>query len=170
MKKLAVSVCALLIACLWLTPALAKELRIGVVDIEGIINNSPDYKRVEGSLKKKQEELGKPLQQREQELSQQLQEYQKQAQAGIIKEEAKKQKESELQKKFEDIQKSKDTASRSFQEYYQQQLKPMMEKLNKAVEQVAGDDNLDVVFAKGAVVTLKDKSLDITDKVREKFK
>ncbi len=169
MKKLAI-LCVFFITCLLLTPALAKELRIGVVDIEGIMSTSPDYKRIEGSLKKKQEELGRPLQQREQELSQQLQEYQKQAQAGIIKEDVKKQKESELQKKFEDIQKSKDTAAHSFQEYYQGQLKPLMEKLNKTVDQVAGENNLDLVLAKGAVVVLRDKSLDITDKVRDKFK
>lgn len=167
MKKLAF--CLFFITCLLLTPALAKELHIGVVDIENIVNNSPDYKRIEGTLKKKSEELGRPLQQREQELGQQLQEFQKQAQAGIIKEDARKQKESEFQKKFEDIQKSKDTAAKSFQEYYQQSMKPLMEKMNKAVEQVASDNNLDIIFPKaGAFV--RDKSLDVTDKVREKFK
>ncbi len=167
MKKLAL--CLFFITCLLLTPALAKELHIGVVDIESIINSSPDYKRIEGSLKKKTEELGKPLQQREQELGQQVQEFQKQAQAGIIKEDVRKQKESEFQKKFEDIQKSKDTAARSFQEYYQQAMKPLMEKMNKAVAQVAEENNLDIVFPKaGAYV--RDKSLDVSDKVREKFK
>ncbi len=167
MKKLAL--CLFFITCLLLTPALAKELHIGVVDIESIINSSPDYKRIEGSLKKKTEELGKPLQQREQELGQQVQEFQKQAQAGIIKEDARKQKESEFQKKFEDIQKSKESASRSFQEYYQQTMKPMMEKMNKAVEQVANENNLDIVFPKAGTF-VRDKSLDITEKVREKFK
>jgi outer membrane protein len=131
--------------------------------------SSPEYKRIEGSLKKKSEELGRPLQQKEQELGQQMQEFQKQAQAGIIKDDARKTKESEFQKKFEDIQKSKDTAAKSFQEYYQQSMKPLMEKMNKAVEQVASDNNLDIIFPKaGAFV--RDKSLDVTDKVREKFK
>jgi len=167
MKRLAF--CLFFITCLLLTPALAKELHIGVVDVEGIINTSPEYKRIEGSLKKKSEELGRPLQQREQELGQQLQEFQKQAQAGIIKEDVRKQKESELQKKFEEIQKSKDTAARSFQDYYQHEMKPLMEKMNKAVEQVANENNLDVVFPKAGVF-VRDKSLDITDKVREKFK
>jgi outer membrane protein len=160
---------AFFIVSLLLTPALAKDLRIGVVDMESIINSSPDYKRIEGSLKKKQEELGKPLQQREQELNQQLQEYQKQAQAGIIKEEARKQRESELQKKFEEIQRSKNTAAQSFQQYYQTQLKPLMEKMNKVVEQVANENNLDVVFPKAGVY-VRDKSLDYTEKVRDKFK
>jgi outer membrane protein len=167
MKKLAV--CLFLITCLLVIPALAKELHIGVVDIENIINNSPDYKRIEGSLKKKSEELGRPLQQREQELGQQLQEFQKQAQSGIIKEDVRKQKETEFQKKFEEIQKSKDSAAKSFQDYYQQTMKPLMEKMNKAVEQVANENNLDIIFPKaGAFV--RDKSLDVTDKVRDKFK
>jgi outer membrane protein len=167
MKKLVF--CWLFITCLVVTPALAKELKIGVVDIESIINTSPDYKRIEGSLKKKSEELGKPLQQREQELGQQLAEFQKQAQAGIIKEDVRKQKESEFQKKFEEIQKSKDSAARNFQEYYQKEMKPLMDKMNKAVEQVANENNLDIIFPKaGAYV--RDKSLDVSEKVREKFK
>jgi outer membrane protein len=170
MKKLILGLfCAVCLTGMVLTPVLAKELRIGVVDIENIINTSPEYKRIEGSLKKKSEELGRPLQQKEQELGQQMQEFQKQAQAGIIKDDARKTKESEFQKKFEDIQKSKDTAAKSFQEYYQQSMKPLMEKMNKAVEQVASDNNLDIIFPKaGAFV--RDKSLDVTDKVREKFK
>ena len=167
MKKLAL--CFFCITCLLLTPVLAKELRIGVVDIEDIINKSPEYKRIESSLKKKSEELGRPLQQREQELGQQIAEFQKQAQSGIIKDEARKRKESEFQKKIEDIQKSRDSAARNFQESYQREMKPLMDKMNKAVEQVANENNLDVIFPKAGVY-VRDKSLDVTEKVRERFK
>ena len=170
MKKLALCFfCLFCITGLLLTSVQAKELRIGVVDIENIINNSPEYKRIEGSLKKKSEELGRPLQQREQELGQQIQEFQKQSQAGIIKDEAKKRKETEFQQKIQDIQKSRDTAAKSFQDYYQQALKPLMEKMNKAVEQVANENNLDIIFPKAGTY-VRDKSLDVTEKVRERFK
>ena len=101
MKKLALTL--FFITCLLLTPTLAKELRIGVVDMEDIINNSPDYKRIESSLKKKTEELGRPLQQKERELSQQLADFQKQAQAGIIKDDARKRKEMEFQKEIDSL-------------------------------------------------------------------
>jgi outer membrane protein len=170
MKRLAFCLfCVFCITGLMLTSVLAKELRIGVVDIENIINNSPDYKRIEGSLKKKSEELGRPLQQREQELGQQIAEFQKQAQAGIIKDDVKKRKETEFQQKIEDIQKSKDTAAKSFQDYYQQAMKPLMEKMNKAVAQVAEENNLDIIFPKAGTY-VRDKSLDVTEKVRERFK
>jgi outer membrane protein len=167
MKKVAIALFCL--TCLLLTPALAKDLRIGVVDIEDIINKSPDYKRIESSLKQKSEELGRPLQQKERELSQQLADFQKQAQAGIIKDEARQRKETEFQSKFEDIQKSRDRASRSFQEYYQREMKPLMDKLNRAVEQVANEDDLDIVFPKAGIF-LKNKSLDVTEKVRSRFR
>jgi outer membrane protein len=170
MKKLALCVfCVLCITGLLLTSVPAKELRIGVVDIENIINNSPDYKHIEGSLKKKSEELGRPLQQREQELGQQIQDFQKQAQAGIIKDEVKKRKESEFQQKIQAIQKSRDTAAKSFQSYYQQAMKPLMEKMNKAVAQVAEENNLDIIFPKAGTY-VRDKSLDVTEKVRAAFK
>ena len=170
MKKLAVCFfCLFCLTGLLLTSVQAKELRIGVVDIESIINNSPEYKRIEGSLKKKSEELGRPLQQREQELGQQIQEFQKQSQAGIIKDEAKKRKETEFQEKIQAIQKSRDTAAKSFQDYYQQAMKPLMEKMNKAVEQVANENNLDIIFPKAGTY-VRDKSLDVTEKVRERFK
>ncbi len=169
MKKLALTLTIGLLACLLVTPALAKDLRIGVVDVEDIINKSPDYKRIESNLKRKSEELGRPLQQRERELGQQLEDFQKQAQAGIIKDEARQRKESEFQRKLEDIQKSRDQAARTFQDYYQREMKPLMDKLNRAVEQVANEDDLDLVFPKAGIF-LRNKSLDITEKVRSRFR
>jgi outer membrane protein len=167
MKKLALTL--FFVTCLLLTPALAKDLRIGVVDIEDIINKSPDYKRIESSLKRKSEELGRPLQQREQELSQQLADFQKQAQAGIIKDEARKRKETEFQRMIEDIQKSRDQAARTFQDYYQREMQPLMDKMNRAVEQVANEENLDVVFPKAGIF-VRNQSLDVTEKVRSRFR
>jgi len=166
MKKLAF--CLIFLVCLLLTPALAKEVRIGVVDMEEIVNKSADYKRIEDNLKKKSEELGRPLQQREQELGRQVAEFQKQAQAGVIKDDALKRKETEFQAKFQEIQKSRDQAQRSFQESYQREMKPLVDKFNRAVEQVANEMNLDIVFPKAGVY-LRDKSLDVTEKVRGRF-
>jgi outer membrane protein len=167
MKKLAVTL--VLITSLLLTPALAADLRIGVVDVEEIVNKSPEYKRIEANLKRKSEELGRPLQQREQDLGRQVAEFQKQAQAGIMKSDAKKRKELELQKKFQDIQKSKNSAARSFQQYYEREMKPLMDKFNRAVEQVANEEKLDLVMPKAGIF-VRNKSLDVTEKVRSRFR
>ncbi|MFW6126820.1 MAG: OmpH family outer membrane protein [Thermodesulfobacteriota bacterium] len=167
MRKVALTLFCL--TCLLLTPALARDLKIGVVDIEDIINKSPEYKRIESSLKRKTEELGRPLQRREQELSQQLQDFQKQAEAGIIKDDARKRKETEFQRMLQDLQKSRDRAAKEFQNYYQREMKPLMDKLTRAVEQVSNEENLDIVFPKAGIF-LRDKSLDVTEKVRARFR
>lgn len=166
MKKLTLTL--FFLTYLLVSPALAKELRIGVVDHEDIINKSADYKRIESSLKQKSEELNRPLQQKERELSQQLADFQKQAQAGIIKDDVLKKKEAEFQKQIDEIQKSKEKAARTFQDHYQREMKPLMDKLTKAVEQVANEENLDIVFPKQAIF-LRNKSLDVTEKVRSRF-
>lgn len=167
MKKLAVTV--MLITSLLLTPALAADLRIGVVDVEEIVNKSPEYKRIEASLKRKSEELGRPLKQKEQDLGRQVAEFQKQAQAGIIKPDAQKRKQQDLQKKFQEIQKSKNSAARTFQQYYEREMKPLMDKFNRAVEQVASDEKLDLIIPKAGVF-VRNKSLDVTEKVRSRFR
>jgi Skp family chaperone for outer membrane proteins len=41
--------------------------------------------------------------------------------------------------------------------------------LNRAVEQVANEDDLDIVFPKAGIF-LKNKSLDVTEKVRSRFR
>lgn len=168
MKRLLLSL--LVTAGLLVTPALAAELRLGVVDAEDIMNKSPEFKRIEESLKKKSEDLGRPLQQREQDLGKQVQEYQKQAQAGVIKEDARKRKEDELKKKYEEIMKSKNDAAKTFQEAYQREMAPIMKKLEQAVEGVANDEKLDLVLPKGIGVYVRNKSLDITEKVRSRFR
>jgi len=167
MKKLALAL--LVITSLLLTPVLAAELRIGVVDVEEIVNKSPEYKRIEDNLKKKSEDLGRPLQQKEQELGRQVAEFQKQAESGVIKADAKQRKEEELQKKFQEIQKSKSDAARTFQQHYEAAMKPLMDKFNRAVEEVANDEKLDIVFPKTGIY-LRNKSLDITEKVRSRFR
>ena len=167
MRTLAVAV--LLGICLLLTPALAAELPIGVVDVEDIVNKSPEYKRIEDNLKKKSDELGRPLRQREQDLGRQVAEFQKQAESGVIKADAKQRKEEELQKKFEEIQKSKNDAARTFQQHYEQAMKPLMDKFNQAVEQVANEEKLDLVLPKAGIF-VRNKSLDVSEKVRSKFR
>uniref|UniRef100_A0A7V4G6K0 OmpH family outer membrane protein n=1 Tax=Desulfobacca acetoxidans TaxID=60893 RepID=A0A7V4G6K0_9BACT len=168
MTKVVVSL--LISAVLLVGPAAAAELKIGVVDAEDILNKSPEFKRIEESLKKKSEELGRPLQQREQDFGKQVEEYQKQAQAGVIKEDARKRKEEEFKKKYEEIMKSKDDAARTFQQHYQREMTPLLKKLEQAVEAVANEEKLDLVLPKGIGVYVRNKNLDITEKVRSKFR
>lgn len=155
-------------ALLAFSPALASaQVKIGVVDVNDIISKSGEGKRIQDSMKRKMEEMGRPLEQRRQELSRQIEEFEKQK--GVMKEDARKRKEEELQKKASDLQKSAAEADKNLSQLQERELGPVMKKLEAAVESVANDEKLDIVLPKAGIF-VRNKSLDITEKVRARFK
>ena len=160
----------LLTAALLLTPlwAAAAELKIGVVDGMDIVSKSGAGKGVQESIKRKSEELSKPFAQRRQELAKQVEDFQKQA--SVMKEDARKAKAAELEKKMQDFQKQGADAEKQLQQYQEQQLAPLFQKLEGAVKAVAQQEKLDMVLDKrNAGLLYMDPKLDITDKVRSSF-
>jgi outer membrane protein len=168
MSKVAVGL--LLAAALVLTPmwAAAAEFKVGVVDGMDVVSKSADGKRVQDSIKRKSEELGKPFAQRREGLGKEVEEFQKQA--GVMKEEARKRKAEELEKKMQDLQKQGSDAEKQLQQFQEKELAPLFQKLESAVKTVAQQEKLDMVLDKrNAGLLYMDPKLDITDKVRSKF-
>ncbi len=165
-----VGVGLLLTAALVLTPlwAAAAEFKVGVVDGMDVVSKSAEGKRVQDSIKRKSEELGKPFAQRRQDLGKEVEEFQKQA--GVMKEDARKRKAEELEKKMQDFQKQGADAEKQLQQFQEKQLAPLFQKLEAAVKAVAQQEKLDMVLDKrNAGLLYMDPKLDITDKVRSKF-
>jgi outer membrane protein len=157
----------LLLTPLWVGTAMA-ELKVGVVDGNDIIWKSAAGKRAQENLKKKYEELGRPLQQRQQDFAKMVAEAEKQA--SVMKEDARKRKEEELSKKMEEIKKQGMDAEKQFVQFREKEQGPLLQKLEQAVTAVAKDEKLDVVFDKGSSGLLYiDPKLDLTEKVRGKF-
>ena len=168
MSKVGVGI--VLAATLVLTPlwASAAELKVGVVDGMDVVSKSAAGKGVQDSIKRKSEELGKPFAQKRQELAKQVEDFQKQA--SLMKEDARKTKAAELEKKMQDFQKQGADAEKQLQQYQEQQLAPLFQKLEGAVKAVAQAEKLDIVLDKrNAGLLYMDPKLDITDKVRGKF-
>jgi outer membrane protein len=168
MSKVAVGL--LLAGALVLTPiwAAAAEFRVGVVDGMDVVSKSAEGKRVQDSIKRKSEELGRPFAQKRQGLGKEVEEFQKQA--SVMKEDARKRKAEELEKKMQDLQKQGSDAEKQLQQFQEQQLAPLFQKLETAVKSVATEQKLDMVLDKrNAGLLYMDPKLDITDKVRSKF-
>jgi outer membrane protein len=159
---------ALLIVGLLLTPGLAgaAELKIGVVDDQAILAQSAEGKRVQENIKRKAEELGKPFQQKRQDLARQMEEFQKQA--GVMKDDARKRKAEELEKKMREFERQGADAEKQLQQFQEKELAPLLKKMEQAIETVAKEEKLDLVLHRQGVMVLN-KSLDITEKVRNKF-
>jgi len=165
-----VGVGLLLTAALVLTPlwAAAADFKVGIVDGMDVVSKSADGKRVQDSIKRKSEELGKPFAQRRADLAKQVEEFQKQA--SVMKEEARKHKAEELEKKMQDFQKQGSDAEKQLQQFQEKELAPLFQKLEGAVKAVAQQDKLDMVLDKrNAGLLFIDPKLDITEKVRGNF-
>ena len=168
MSKFGVGI--VLAAVLILTSAWAAnaDFKVGVVDGMDVVSKSADGKRVQDSIKKKSEELGRPIGQERQDLQKQVEEFQKQA--GVMKEDARKQKAEALEKKMRDFEKKQADAEKQLQQFQEQQLAPLFQKLEGAVKAVAQQEKLDMVLDKrNAGLLYMDPKMDITDKVRSKF-
>ncbi len=164
-----VGVGLLITAVLVLTPVwAAAEFKVGVVDGMDIVSKSAEGKRVQDSIKRKSEELGRPFAQKRQDLAKEVDEFQKQA--SMMKEDARKRKAEELEKKMQDFQRQGTDAEKQLQQFQEQQLAPLFQKLEAAVKTVAQQEKLDMVLDKrNAGLLYMDPKLDITDKVRSKF-
>ena len=133
-----------------------------------VVSKSADGKRIQESIKRKSEELGKPFGQKQKDLAKEVEDFQKQA--SVMKEDAKKRKAEELEKKMQDFQKQGADAEKQLQQFQEKELAPLFQKLEGAVKAVAQQDKLDMVLDKrNAGLLFMDPKLDITDKVRSKF-
>ena len=146
--------------------ALAAELKIAFVDTNAVLSSSAEGKRVQEAIKKKAEELSRPLGTKRQDLGRQVEEFQKQA--GVMKEDARKTKAQELEKKMAEFDKQAQDADKQLGQFKESQLGPLSKKMDVALEQVSKDEKLDLVIDK-SVVLISNKALDVTDKVRAKF-
>jgi outer membrane protein len=160
----------LVAAALTLTPLYAAhaEFKVGVVDGMDVVSKSADGKRVQESIKRKSEELGRPFAQRRQELAKQVEDFQKQQ--SVMKEDARKKKAEELEKKMQEFQRQGSDAEKQLAQYQEKELQPLFQKLETAVKAVAGELKLDLVLDKrNSGLLFMDPKLDITDKVRGRF-
>lgn len=147
--------------------AMAAELKIGIADPDAVLTGSPEGKRVQDAIKKKAEDLSRPLGTKRQDIGKQMEEFQKQA--SMMKEDARKRKEEELTKKAQDFEKQAAEAEKQLNQFKETQLAPLSKKMDQALEQVAKEEKLDIIMDKRTVLFLNNKALDVNDKVRAKF-
>jgi outer membrane protein len=151
---------------LWLA---AADFKVGVVDSSDILGKSADGKRVQDTLKRKSQELGKTLQRQEQEIGKAMEDFRKQA--AVMKEEAKKQRQEELSKRATEFQRRVRDADKQMALLEQKEKEPLLKKLDQAVKDVARENKLDMVLDRRASGLLYlNPSLDITEKVRSRFR
>ncbi|MBW1952508.1 MAG: OmpH family outer membrane protein [Deltaproteobacteria bacterium] len=157
-----------LVAVLWLSSITeAAPLKIGVVDSGDVVFNSAEGRRVQQILKRKNEELSRNLERRQGALRRMLEDYERQK--AIMKDEARRRKEEELSRKGEEFRRQWGASEQEFAKVRDRELKPLFEKFERVINQVAREDGYSLIIDKRGGVLFCDTAIDITDKVRSAF-
>lgn len=164
-KQLWLAVAALL-SLIWVASLEAAEVRIGVVDVQDVIFNSPEGKRAQEVLKRKGEELGRDLERRQNELRRQIEEFQKQA--AVMKEEARRKKEEEFGRLEMELRQKVGASQQEMAKLEEKELRPLYEKFARVIEQVSKEGKYTVILDKRMVIGF-DPAVDITDKVKNAY-
>lgn len=153
-----------------------KELEIGYVDPQAILNKMPEMKAVQQKLQNYVDRKRQEFAQKQQNFQQQVSEYQ-QKQA-VISESAKKKEEERLGKLNSELQQYQSQLQQDIQQKQQELVGPLLEDINAAIGRVAQDMNLTYVIntttSQGDVIVLyasdeAKQKYNITDQVMKEL-
>ena len=148
MKKLSVLFAAVM---MFPTVGVAKAQKVAMMDYEAVLAAMPETKKMTTELeafsKTKGDELGK----QGEAFQKEVQQYQ-QVDGPKMTEAQRTAKEAELQKKQQSLQQIQQTAQNDLAQKRDAAVKPIVEKLNKAVEKVAKASGYDFIIDAGALI------------------
>ena len=148
MKKLSVLFAAVM---MFATVGVAKAQKVAMMDYEAVLAAMPETKKMTTELeafsKTKGDELGK----QGEAFQKEVQQYQ-QVDGPKMTEAQRTAKEAELQKKQQSLQAIQQTAQNDLAQRRDAAVKPIVEKLNKAVEKVAKASGYDFIIDAGALI------------------
>jgi len=160
MRKLGLLVAALFIA----TSAHAAEEKFGYIDIQRAIQSTKAGGKAKTELESEFKKKEKDLKEKEKDIKTMREDFEKKS--AVLSEEVKGKKQMEIQEQMLKFQKQAAESQMELQKREHDLTAPILDKLKKAIEKVAQDEGLSMVF-ENAVWTKKE--LDITDKVVKKF-
>lgn len=154
----------LCVVCLAVAPS-AQAQNIAYVDMEQIIENMPDYKRVKSELESYQKVLEKQLQAEEKKMQDYYASVMKQIQEGTMPPVQQKEAETKLMKMQEDLQKKALDAEKQLQTKEEALSKPLYDKLNAAIKTVAQANKYAYIVDK-KLLLYSDGGIDATPKLK----
>jgi outer membrane protein len=144
------------------------DAQIAYVDMEQIIENMPDYKRVKSELESYQKVLEKQLQAEEKKMQDYYTSVMQQAQAGTMSPAQQKEAEAKLQKMQEDLQKKAADAEKQLVDKEAALSKPLYDKLNGAIKSVATANKYAYIVDK-KLLLYSDGGIDATGKLKSQL-
>ncbi|QOW11343.1 OmpH family outer membrane protein [Kaistella flava (ex Peng et al. 2021)] len=147
MKKLSVLFAAVM---MFATVGVAKAQKIASMDYEAVLAAMPETKKMSTDLETFSKTKGDELNKQAEAFQKEVQAYQ--AEGAKLTGAQRDAKEAELQKKQQNLQAIQQTAQNDLAQKRDTAVKPIIEKLNKAVEKVAKASGFDFIIDAGALV------------------
>lgn len=148
-------------------------VKIGYVDVNYILANLPDVKKVEADLKSLQTQLKNSMDAKYNEFQKKLTDYQNAVKAGTIPDAVRANTERELAQLQENLQKLQEDAQTSLQAKEQQLMDPIYTKVGDAIKGVAKDMGLGYILSQKIggldVILYADEQNDVSDAVLKKM-
>ncbi|WP_312818537.1 OmpH family outer membrane protein [Kaistella carnis] len=147
MKKLSVLFAAVM---MFATVGVAKAQKVASMDYETVLAAMPETKKMTTDLDTFSKTKGEELQKQAEAFQKEVQQYQ--AEGAKLTEAQRTAKESELQKKQQNLQQLQNTAQNDLATRRDAAVKPIIEKLNKAVDKVAKANGYEFIIDASALI------------------
>lgn len=145
----------------------AKPIKLGHLDVQKLMSIMPESKKADETLQAKQTEIQNELKSMTDTYQKLFQDYQ--ANAKTYTDLVRANKEQEIQTLGERIQSFRELAEQQMQETYQKLMAEIMEKIQKAAQEVGKENGFTYIFTQNALLFAADNSEDILPLVKKKL-
>jgi len=146
----------------------AQTVKLGYVDGANVFSQLPEVKKASSDLEAYGKQLQKSIKDQNDNLAKRYEEYQKATAAGTITPAMKDATEKELNAMNEKVQIMQQDAQQQMQKKQEEMMKPVEEKIQKAIREVAKENNFTHVFNKEVLLYSLDTD-NITNLVLKKL-
>lgn len=153
-----------------LTAAPTQAQRIGYTNQQAILANMPEMQKVQKKLQQEAQQQRQQLQKEQKQLQQDMQEYQQQQ--SLLDESVRKKREQELRQRQSALQKKFQQRQQQLQKRERELMQPLLKDLQNAIDQVAANQNLEIVMRTQALLYVdqnSDRVVDITKDVAQQL-
>lgn len=145
----------------------AKPIKLGHLDVQKLMSIMPESKKADETLQAKQTEIQNELKSMTETYQKLFQDYQ--ANAKTYNDLVRANKEQEIQTLGERIQSFRELADQQLQETYQKLMGEIMEKIQKAAQEVGKENGFTYIFTQNALLFAADNSEDVLPLVKKKL-
>jgi outer membrane protein len=146
----------------------AQQLKLGYANAEAIMVYLPEYQEINGKVQRHVQSSQEVLQVKADEFQADYTKFEKQA--SLMAADARTEREAQLTARYNDLQRLGAQKEQEAAEYEQSLIKPLLEKVQNAVDTVAKEKELDIVFRAPGILYVNEKTIvDITPDVAKRL-